>query len=100
MSYLTEAFLPHLRLTLLRLLAEAPGYCANSSVLTNAARQLGVVATRDQARVELAWLAEQRLVTTLEPTAGLIVATLTERGHDVATGAAEVPGVQRPTPGA
>ncbi|WP_066667369.1 MULTISPECIES: VpaChn25_0724 family phage protein [unclassified Sphingomonas] len=100
MSYLQETFLPHLRLTLLRVLEKAPGYCANSSILTQAVREMGLAATRDQVRAELAWLADQRLVSTLEPSGGLVVATITERGFDVAGGVAVVPGVQRPTPGA
>jgi len=100
MSYLDEAFLPHLRLTLLRVLAVASGYCANSSVLHEAAGQLGLRATRDQVRGELAWLRDHRMVTLTEPAIGLLVATLTERGHDVQAGVSVYPGIQRPTPGA
>lgn len=100
MSYLEDTFLPHLRLALLRLLAAAPGYCANSSILHQSAGELGLRATRDQVRTQLGWLAEQGLITTLEPTSGLIVATLGERGHDVQSGASTVRGVQKPSPGA
>ena len=89
----------HLRLTLLRLLAEQPGYKSNSSILTQAADSTaGFTATRDQVKTELAWLAEQTLITTTEVIDGLVVATLTERGGDVASGRAVVPGVQRPNP--
>jgi Fe2+ or Zn2+ uptake regulation protein len=89
----------HLRLTLLRLLAEQPGYQGNSSVLTTAAdASAGFSCTRDQVKTELAWLAEQGLITTSEAIEGLVVAKLTERGGDVATGRAIVPGVQRPNP--
>lgn len=100
MSYLEDAFLPHLRLTILRLLSQAPAYSANSSILHQAAGSLGLNATRDQVRSEIAWLAEQRLVKSTEPSPGLFVATLAERGLDVQAGLAEVPGVQRPSPGA
>jgi hypothetical protein len=87
----------HLRLTLLRLLAEAPGYRANSSLLTSAAdATAGFAVSRDQVRTELAWLAEQGLAELDGHIPGLSVATLTERGQDVATGRASVPGVQRP----
>lgn len=99
MSYLTDAFLPHLRLTILRVLAEAPGYCTNSSILHQAANQMGIRATRDQIASELAWLAEQRLIETAEPAIGLVVATLTNRGHDVQAGCSTLPGVQKPSPG-
>jgi hypothetical protein len=59
--------------------------------------EVGLTPTRDQIKTELAWLAEQQLVTS-EDHAGLVVATLTERGLDVAEGRTVVPGVQRPSP--
>lgn len=97
MSY-RDHLASHLRLTILRILAEAPSCKANSSILTDAADALGVPATRDQVRAEIAWLEEQRLVTSEQSLPGLVVATVTERGLDVAAGRATVPGVQRPTP--
>lgn len=99
MSYLSEAFLPHLRLSLLRLLASAPGYCANASILQQSVGALGLQASRDTVNSEITWLSEQRLVTMIEPAPGLLVATLTDRGHDVQAGLSTVPGVQRPSPG-
>lgn len=98
MSYSDFTF-QHIRLSVLRLLAEQPGYSANDSVLTDAVRMLGLVCTRDQMRTNLAWLDEQRLVTLLKPTDTLTVATITERGADVAAGRSIVAGVQRPSPG-
>jgi Fe2+ or Zn2+ uptake regulation protein len=91
-------FQSHLRLAILRLLAESPGYALNSSILVDALGALGLAASRDQVRSEIAWLAEQGLATADELAGGLIVATLTERGADIASGRATVPGVQRPTP--
>lgn len=91
-------FAKHLRLVVLRLLGEAGGYRLNSSVLTDAAKAHGLDASRDQMRGEIAWLAENGMVATEEPTPGLIVATLTERGADVAAGRSQHPGVQRPGP--
>jgi Fe2+ or Zn2+ uptake regulation protein len=93
-----QHFARHLRLTILRLLAEAPGYALNSSILTDAVEAVGLAASRDQVRGEIAWLAEQGLAEASELPGGLIVAKLTERGGDVASGRATVPGVQRPTP--
>jgi hypothetical protein len=84
------------RLVLLRLLAEQIGYKQNSSNLTHALDRLGHVLSRDQVKAQLAWLAEQELVAVDEPVPGVLVATLTERGHDVARGRAVVPGVARP----
>ena len=86
------------RLVLLRLLAEQRGYRANSSVLHMGLEHLGVVASRDDVRTDLAWLAEQGLVTTADAVPGVTVATLTSRGGDVANGSAYVPGVSRPSP--
>lgn len=86
------------RLAILRVLAEG-GYSANESLITDVVRSYGVAATRDQVRGELGWLAEQQLVTTSE-VAHLLIATITERGLDVAHGRALYPGVKRPGPGA
>lgn len=98
MSYL-DHLLEHARLAVLKLLAEAPSYRANDSVLAQAIDQLGLPVTRDQLRGQLAWLEEQALATLERPTPTLIVATATQRGLDVATGRAIVPGVVRPGPG-
>ncbi|MFN3513445.1 MAG: hypothetical protein ACK41C_10390 [Phenylobacterium sp.] len=92
-----EHFSKHVRIAILRVLAAAPAWKANSSILHSATDELGLTATRDQIRTELAWLAEQRLVATSDM-GGLVVATLTERGMDVAEGRTTVPGVQRPSP--
>ncbi len=83
------------RLVLLRLLAEMPAYRANSSVLTMALESYGHAATRDQVKTELHWLQEQLLVS-LSDLGPVLVATATERGQDVASGRAIVPGVKRP----
>ncbi|KEH09145.1 hypothetical protein GY14_14585 [Delftia tsuruhatensis] len=83
------------RLVLLRVLTEMPAYRSNSSVLTSALERFGHAVTRDQVKSELAWLAEQGLVV-LTDLGGVSVATLNERGQDVATGRVVVPGVKRP----
>lgn len=95
----TKDFAEHLRqdrrLVLLRLLAELPAYRANSSVLYVALEQFGHSTTRDQVKTELRWLEEQALVV-VEEAGPVLVATLRERGQDVAKGRATVPGVARP----
>ena len=83
------------RLVLLRLLAELPMYRANSSVLHMALERFGHATTRDLVKTDLAWLAEQGLVKT-EVMGPVLVATASERGLDVASGRAVVPGVARP----
>ncbi len=96
MSY-ADHFAKHVRLAILRFLDTAPGCRANSSILHSIVDELGLSSTRDQVKTELSWLEEQRLVTLVD-LGHMLVATLTERGSDVATGRATVPGVQRPTP--
>lgn len=90
----------HIRLCILRLLADAPGYFANDSILHQSVEAHGLVCTRDQMRGHLTWLEEQRLITIQRPGASTVmVATLSERGGDVAAGKSHVPGVQKPSPG-
>lgn len=86
------------RLSLLLVLAETPGYSANAFLLRDAIGQIyGHSASIDQVAGDIAWLAEQSLVTSRK--AGEVtLATLTARGADVATGRASVPGVKKPTP--
>ncbi len=84
-----------MRLVLLRIVLEMPGYRANSSVLGAMLHQLGHGATRDQVKTELRWLAEQGLIT-VDEVASVLVCTLAERGQDVAEGRAVVDGVAKP----
>lgn len=87
-----------LRLVMLRVLGEASGYRANESLLQALLEPWGHVVSRDRVRVELAWLGEQGAVET-EEIGGVMIGTLTARGHDAARGAATIPGVRRPAPG-
>jgi len=91
-------FNEHLRLSILRTLSGAPGYRTNSSIIHTVTEEFGLVATRDQIKTELSWLAEQGLTVNTD-VGSVVVAVLTERGLDVAKGAAIQPGVQRPSPG-
>lgn len=95
----TKDFAEHLRqdqrLVLLRVLSEMVSYRSNSSVLSNLLHQMGHTMTRDQVKTELRWLSEQGLLT-LEDAGSVIVATLSERGQDVAEGRGRVDGVNRP----
>ncbi len=86
------------RLVLVRLLADAPAFKQNSSVLAMQMDHLGWSMSRDAVKGHLAWLAEQGLVANAEPIPGLFVATLSARGFDVAKGRAVVPGVARLAP--
>lgn len=86
------------RLSLLLVLQSTPGYSANAFLLRDAIDQIyGHTATVDQVKTDLAWLAEQGLVST-RSTGDVVLGTLTARGVDVASGRAVVPGVKRPMP--
>jgi hypothetical protein len=95
MSQYSDFLRQDIRLVVLRLLAEMTAYRANSSVLTMALDTYGHSLTRDQVKTELHWLAEQGALT-LEDVGPVMVATLTERGQDIAAGRARVPGIKRP----
>jgi len=92
-----EHIAEHRRLSILRLLLESPGYAANDSVIQSALKRFALIASRDTVKADIAWLAEQLLIET-ETVEHLVVATLAQRGADVARGDAEVPGVQKPGP--
>lgn len=95
MSQYAEYLREDYRLVILRLLVEQTAYRANSSVLTMALDNYGHTLSRDQVKTELYWLAEQGTLT-LNDIGPVLVATLTERGQEVATGRARVPGIKRP----
>ena len=69
-------------------------YTSNSILLKQILQMLGHTLSSDQVVTEITWLQEQGLVT-LESFGGIYVAKLTERGLDVATGAAQIPGIAR-----
>ncbi|UQY32639.1 ArsR family transcriptional regulator [Pseudomonas fulva] len=85
------------RLVMLRILSELPQYCSNSSVISNLLSQFGHNPSRDQVKSDLVWLSEQGLVS-VNDIGSVMVATLTERGGDVAAGRSSVPGVSKPRP--
>ncbi len=85
------------RLTILRVLNEDAAYSHNEFVLQESLALCGHKISKDKLKTELHWLQEQSLITLSD--GGVLVAKLTERGADVATGCAEQPGVKRPRPG-
>lgn len=85
------------RLTILLLLSQAPDYKANHFLIQSALDGFGHTVSMDRVKADLAWLAEQGLVTIAE-TAGVQVPQLTDRGLDVAEGRVVHPGVKRPRP--
>lgn len=92
-----QAIAEDYRLCVLRVLNEDAGYSHNHFVIKQALAYLGHAKGVDYVLTQLNWLAEQELITTTE-SSGITIATLTQRGKDVATGATTVPGVKRPEP--
>jgi len=97
MANLSDLHTETRRLEILRVLSVDPGYRTSDALLQRALEVYGLSASRDQIRTDLAWLAEQGLVS-VEALGGLHLAKLAGRGEDVAKGLARVPGVARPRP--
>lgn len=95
-STAVEMWRQHLRLTMLRVLAELPDVSANESILHDAVKARMIRADRDQVRKEIQWLAKEELVTA-EELDGMLLAMATERGCEVAQGKAVHSGVKRPS---
>jgi Fe2+ or Zn2+ uptake regulation protein len=93
-----DHFSAHQRLSILRVLTDSPRYSANNSILGDQLQEFGLDASRDTVRNQILWLEEQALVTVERVGKAILVATLTERGADVASGRATVDGVKRPGP--
>ncbi len=87
----------HRRLTILRGLHEQADFRLNESVLLDELRAYSFNLSADELRGELRWLEEQNLLSQ-DKIGNLIIAELTERGADVATGRSVAYGVKRPSP--
>lgn len=87
------------RLTILRMLAETPGYELNGSVVQMSLEKFAHRVSRDRVIADFGWLSEQGLVKAKPYTMSVWVAQLTQRGLDVVEGRVEHPGVKRPSPG-
>lgn len=82
-----------LRRTLIQLLAYDVDYSLNDNLLYSAVEGLGKTLTRDQLANHLGWLTEQNLISTRK-IASMTIATLTDRGLDVAKGKVRIHGVR------
>lgn len=85
------------RLRILKILKDIQGYRANELVLGDLVDAYGYSISHDQLRTDMAWLAEQGLIT-IDDIADIRIAGLTQRGADVAAGKITTPGVDRPAP--
>lgn len=99
-AQLAAGMMEIIRLDILRLLDAQPTYSANDDVLTMALRAIGHDLARHQLRAQIDWLAEVGTIDRVAHGSGLVVATLTQRGGDVAKGRSAIGGIARPQPGA
>lgn len=87
------------RLVILKVLTDSAGYTTNQYMLHDMVGRLGHRVSLDTLLADLAWLSETAQLITTETVGGVGIATLTQRGLDVAEGLATVPGVKKPRPG-
>lgn len=92
---LATQLLAQQRLAVLQLLADQPSGSANDASLCEALNAMSHVVSRDRMRELLFWLQAQGALHLLDlrMSSGLIVATLTERGHDIARGRSRIAGI-------
>jgi hypothetical protein len=83
------------RRDLLAALLNSRDYSCNDSLLRTLLRELGYLVSGDSLRADLKWLEEHKLVR-LRAIGELTIATLIERGRDIAEGAEVIDGVERP----
>lgn len=93
-----DALAADARLKILQLLRRAGEQPLNHEVVRLALETMSIRMTNEQVRNEFAWLAEMGTVTVM-PVAHLTVASLTERGDDVARGLSVIAGITRHVPG-
>lgn len=94
-----EELRQHARISILRMLEDAPQHTSNVSMMASLLPQMGIGFSRDQTTGEVNWLKEQGLAT-VENHKNVTVVTATVRGVEVAQGLVRHPGVKRPSRGA
>lgn len=99
MGSFAELWMEDMRLVILRTLAQTSGYSCNDSILQDVLATFAHRCSRDQVRSALAWLGENAYLSYEILETGTYIATITQRGIDVASGNITVPGVKRPGPG-
>ncbi|MBP2301295.1 VpaChn25_0724 family phage protein [Azospirillum picis] len=95
----TEHLTEDLRLVILRILSEAPGHRANSSIIQTAANALGHHVTRAQVEQQIGYLGDLAAVTT-DKVGAVLVVTLGQPGDDhLRRLGTPLPGVKLPSLG-
>ncbi len=86
------------RLAILRFLAEEQDYSLNDSVLHIALEKIGHAVARDVVKADLEFLRDIGLIKLELVLNKVLVAKITQRGFDVASGRTVVTGIKRPAP--
>ena len=84
----------HQRRVILDILAQQNDYAQNQIMLKQGLKMVGHTVSADKIVSEFHWLKEQGLVS-VDEFGGFSVATLTQRGLDIAEGASSIPGIAR-----
>lgn len=85
------------RRDLLAALLASRDYSCNESLLRTLLREQGYLVSGEGLREDLKWLEDNKLIRT-RSIGDIAIATLYERGRDVAEGAEVIDGVERPSP--
>jgi len=86
------------RLLTLKALATGNDYSISDHVLRGLLGEFGHHLAMDVLHADLAWLQDVGLLN-IEKVGQMAIATITQRGADVAEGRAVIPGIRRPRPG-
>lgn len=98
MSDYKKAQRPRRRAAILQFLAASQAYAANSEIILDVVRNVGIPTYHPELLKELNWLEEKGYVELNEEHAN-VLATATRRGIRIAKGDAVDPGIDRPEPG-
>lgn len=98
MNHFAQAQTEAARLKILELLQQANGYSLNNQVIGMSLESMGIRLASSVVRAELGWLQDVGAVTLMD-VGPMVVAVLTERGHDLARGLSTIKGIARPVPG-
>ena len=98
MNQFAQAQAEAARLKILELLQQTNGYSLNNQVIGMSLESMGIRLAASVVRAELGWLQDVGALTLTE-VGTLVVADLTERGHDLARGLSSIKGIARPVPG-
>lgn len=99
MNKLVNILAEQQRILILQLLNEDSDCCLNEQMLQKGLAMFGHNVSLDKIKTEVSWLEEQGCVTTDAVSHSVVLVRLTDRGLDVVSQRAVVPGIDRPVRG-